>query len=176
MLHIYVFIYICVYTYWTYIYIYFQLPMGWHRILRLFLKTFNWVPGAPGFYPWDLQVLPCNNMVLIIKPWRISVCLVLNWKLSDIISRFCATLSPIGCIYKNNFNIYLYKCIWIHIYATYVHINKHVCTCIYVWTYICTYIYISSLVYLYAVKSVYKLLLGRNRVHIYIYIDIHECV
>jgi len=28
---------------------YSQLQIGWHRILRLFLKTFNLVPGIPGF-------------------------------------------------------------------------------------------------------------------------------
>jgi len=26
-----------------------QLKIKWHRILRLFLKTFNSVPGVPGF-------------------------------------------------------------------------------------------------------------------------------
>ena len=30
-----------------------QLHIGWHRILRLFLKTFSLVPGVPGF-SWDL--------------------------------------------------------------------------------------------------------------------------
>ena len=28
--------------------IYSQLQIGWHRIWRLFLKTFNLVPGLPG--------------------------------------------------------------------------------------------------------------------------------
>ena len=31
---------------------YSQLQIGWHSILRLFLKTFNLVPGVPGF-SWD---------------------------------------------------------------------------------------------------------------------------
>jgi len=31
---------------------YSQLQIGWHRFLRLFLKTFNLVPGVPGF-SWD---------------------------------------------------------------------------------------------------------------------------
>ena len=29
-----------------------QLQIGWHSILRLFLQTFNFVPGVPGF-SWD---------------------------------------------------------------------------------------------------------------------------
>ena len=33
------------------------LQTGWHRILRLILKTFNLVPGVPGF-SWDLSLLP----------------------------------------------------------------------------------------------------------------------
>jgi len=33
--------------------IYGQLQIGWHRIWRLFLKTFNLVPGVPKF-SWDL--------------------------------------------------------------------------------------------------------------------------
>jgi len=28
---------------------YSPLHIGWHRILRIFLKTFNLVPGVPGF-------------------------------------------------------------------------------------------------------------------------------
>jgi len=36
-------------------------------------------------------------MVLIIYSMRILVRLVLNWKILEIISRFCATLSAIGC-------------------------------------------------------------------------------
>ena len=37
----------------VYIYcIYSQLQIRWHSILRLFLKTFNLVPGVPGF-SWD---------------------------------------------------------------------------------------------------------------------------
>jgi len=31
---------------------YSQLQIGWHRIWRLFLKTFNLVPNVPGF-SWD---------------------------------------------------------------------------------------------------------------------------
>ena len=33
---------------------YSQLQIGWHSILRLFLKTFNLVPDVPGF-SWDLS-------------------------------------------------------------------------------------------------------------------------
>ena len=33
------------------------LQIGWHSILRLFLKTFNLVPGVPGF-SWDLWLVP----------------------------------------------------------------------------------------------------------------------
>jgi len=36
--------------------LYSHLQIGWHSILTLFLKTFNLVPGAPGF-SWDLSLL-----------------------------------------------------------------------------------------------------------------------
>ena len=36
---------------------YSRLQIGWNRILRLFLKTFNLVPRVPGF-SWDLSLLP----------------------------------------------------------------------------------------------------------------------
>jgi len=41
-----------IYTANCYIYIYSQLQIGWHRILRLLLKTFDLVPGVPRF-SWD---------------------------------------------------------------------------------------------------------------------------
>ena len=44
-------------------------------------------------------------MVLIIYPIRILVRLVLNWKFLEIFSRFCATLSAIGC---NSIFVYSY--------------------------------------------------------------------
>jgi len=31
-----------------------RVQIGWQKILRLFLKTFNLVPGEPGF-SWDLS-------------------------------------------------------------------------------------------------------------------------
>jgi len=34
--------------------------IGWHRILRLFLKLFN----IPDFCPWDLWIVSSNTMVL----------------------------------------------------------------------------------------------------------------
>jgi len=41
-----------------------QLQIGWHRILRIFLKSFNLVPGVPRF-SWDLSLVPCYHVVLI---------------------------------------------------------------------------------------------------------------
>ena len=35
---------------------YSQLQIGWHSTVRLFLKTFNLVPGVPGF-SWDLSFI-----------------------------------------------------------------------------------------------------------------------
>ena len=53
---------------------------------RLFLKTFKFVPGVPGFIIYYL--------VLIVNPMgRILVC----WQSCRKISRFCASLSAIGC-------------------------------------------------------------------------------
>ena len=57
-------------------YLYSQLQKGWHRILRPFLKTFNLVPGVPGF-PRELSLVPCYYVVLRGNPMgRILVC----WK------------------------------------------------------------------------------------------------
>jgi len=65
---------------------YSQLQIGCHRILRIFLKTFNWVPGVPRLIIYYL--------VLLVNPMgRILVC----WFVFQIISRFSATLSAIGC-------------------------------------------------------------------------------
>jgi len=50
------------------------------KLLRLFWIFFNLVPGVPGF-SWDLSLVPCNHIVLIVKSVRILVRLVLNWKI-----------------------------------------------------------------------------------------------
>ena len=42
----------CIYSY-----TYSRLQIGWHRILKGFLKTFNFVPDAPRF-SWDLSLIP----------------------------------------------------------------------------------------------------------------------
>ena len=52
---------LCMYvsTYWSIhmcMYLYSQLQIGWHSILRLFLKAFNLVPGVPGF-SWDSSLI-----------------------------------------------------------------------------------------------------------------------
>ena len=44
-----------------------RLQIGWHGILRLFLKPFNLVPGIPRFL-WDLSWVPCHYVVLILNP------------------------------------------------------------------------------------------------------------
>ena len=57
----------------------------------------------------------------MMNPNRIVVRLVLNWKVFEIISWFCATLSSIGCTC-----IYMYVCMYIHIYIyMYVHIYTY---------------------------------------------------
>ena len=78
-----------------YVYIcYIRLPTGWHRILRLLVNKIN----EPEFCLCDLRLVPPNSMVRMIHPMRILVRLVLNWKFLGIISRFCNTLSAIGCM------------------------------------------------------------------------------
>jgi len=69
-----------------------QLQIVWNRIWRLFLKTFNFVPGVPGLL-WDLSFY---HLVLIVNPTWPEFWFVEN--VLEIISRFCATLSAIGCI------------------------------------------------------------------------------
>jgi len=70
------FSYVCVWKYTAYLHLlrprYSQLQIGWHSISRLFLKTFNLVPGVPGF-----SMGPSYNLVLIVNPMgRILV----RWK------------------------------------------------------------------------------------------------
>ena len=51
---------------------YSQLQIGWHSILRLFLKTFNFVPGVPGFFGIH-NLLPGTNrypMGRILVCWK----------------------------------------------------------------------------------------------------------
>ena len=52
-----------------------QLQIGWHSILRLFLKTFNFVPGVPGFsldfiYYLVLIVNPMGSILVCWKRFR----------------------------------------------------------------------------------------------------------
>ena len=51
---------------------YSQLQIGWHRIWRLFLKTFNLVPGEPGFiiYYWVLIVNITGRILVCWKSFR----------------------------------------------------------------------------------------------------------
>jgi len=55
------------------------------------------------------------------NPMRILVRLVLNWKFVEIISRFCATLSAIGCACDY---IHMWKCrIYEYTCALYIHVT-----------------------------------------------------
>jgi len=56
---------------WKWHYTYRQLRIGWHRILRLILETFNLVPGAPWFITYYL-VLIVNPMGRILVRWNSS--------------------------------------------------------------------------------------------------------
>ena len=70
---------------------YSQLQIGWHRILRLFLKTFNLVPGVPGFI--------ISYLILIVNPMgRILV----RWKSFRNNLEILSTLSAIGCTLISN--------------------------------------------------------------------------
>jgi len=70
-----------------------QLQIGWHRILRLCLKLCQ----RTRIRPWDLRLVPGNDMALLINHMRNLVRLVPNWVFLEIISRFCASLPAIGC-------------------------------------------------------------------------------
>jgi len=50
-----------------FVWLYSRLQIGWHRILKLFLKTFNLVPGVAGF-PWDVSLVPWYSVVFIVNP------------------------------------------------------------------------------------------------------------
>jgi len=86
-----------------------QLQIGWHSILTLFLKTFNLVPGVPGF-SWDSSFITWYYSQI---PWA-EFRFVEN--VLKIISRFSATLSAIGCTYS-------YVC----------HDSRHMCAMTHSW-------------------------------------------
>jgi len=44
-----------------------QLQIGWHRCLRLFVKTFGLVTGVPRF-SWDLWLVPFYHLVPLVNP------------------------------------------------------------------------------------------------------------
>jgi len=44
-----------------------QIGLRLHRILRMFIKSFNWAPGVPRF-SWDLSLVPCYHVVQIANP------------------------------------------------------------------------------------------------------------
>jgi len=56
--------------------------------------------------PWDLRLVPGDNMVLMINPITFLVRLVLNLKVLEIISIFFATLSATGCIKIKEFAVF----------------------------------------------------------------------
>jgi len=61
----------------------------------------------------------------MINLMRILVRLVINWKILEIFSRFCVTLSAIGCMY-------IYHTDWREWGEC------HICECIYLWIYVCS--------------------------------------
>jgi len=75
---------------------YSRLQIGQQKILRLRLKTFNLVPGEPGF-SWDLSWVPYYYLVLIVNPMgRI----VVRWRSFRNNLKIFATLSATGCMNK----------------------------------------------------------------------------
>jgi len=97
--HIYI-IHINVYTY-IYLWMYSQLQMGWHSILRLFLKTFDLVPGVPKSF-FFLLLLGTNRNIM----GRILV----RWK-----------------SFRNNLEILCHPiCNWLHRYK-YIHVSRSTC-------------------------------------------------
>ena len=65
---------------------YYRLQIGWPKILRFFLQTFNLVPGEQGFSR-NLSLVPCYHLVLLVNPMgRI----LLRWKsLRNHLKIFC---------------------------------------------------------------------------------------
>jgi len=70
---------------------YSRMQIGWHRISRLFLRLFQRTKLLPmGF------TISTTWWMALMNPMRI---LVVNWFFLERISRFCAILSAIGCMY-----------------------------------------------------------------------------
>jgi len=148
------------------IHTYSRLQIGWQKILRLFLETFNLVPGVPGF-SWDLSWVPCYYLVLIVNPMgRI----VVRWIFVEMISRFFATLSAIGCTYACIhilIDMACGTCIYIVSKITYMH-GTYICSYAYIHIHTCTHTYTYAVWYMYT-HSILGYLYARN-MYICIYI------
>jgi len=64
------------------------------------------ISGVKEFCPWDLQLVPGNNMVLSLNPTRNVVRLVPKWKCWETVSKFCAIQSALA--------VYIYKYSYIY--------------------------------------------------------------
>jgi len=65
----------------------------------------------------------------MMNPMRILVHLVLNWKFLEIISRYCATLSAIGCMYHDMSSWHEFRP-WVREVNMYI-CNRNVCITMY---------------------------------------------
>ena len=122
--YIYLYIYIYIHIYIS-IHMYSRLQIGWHRILRIFLKTFNLVLGIPGFSSY-LSFAQHYYAVLIVKPMgRILV----RWKsLRNNLKIMCHPICN---------QLEMYIDIFISIYI-YIYIHVYVYICINIYTYVHT--------------------------------------
>jgi len=64
------------------------------------------ISGVQEFCPWDLQLVPGNNMVLSLNPTRTVVRRVPKWKCWEIVSKFCAIQSALA--------VYIYRYAYIY--------------------------------------------------------------
>ena len=145
------YIYMCIYIYaykWIYIciyiYIYIYIDINVYIYTYIYTYTFMYVNVQPIAYrvAKKIDIMSKNfqfstrrtrilmgfiistiyHLVLIVNPMgRILV----RWIFLQIISRFCSTLSAIGCMYKT--------CKYIYIYIKHIYINM----CKYIHLYIC---------------------------------------
>ena len=113
-------IYVYVYIH-RYIYIYSQLQIGWHRILRFFLQSFNLVPG----FTWKIPLVP------FVMWYQSQIRRAENWFVQKVLDTYIYIyIYMYICIYMN---IYIYVCMYTYKYTyIYVYMKMYV----YIHTYI----------------------------------------
>jgi len=110
-----------------------QLQIGWHSILRLFLKTFDWVPGVPGFSRDSsahgihllMRFIICYLLLIVNRMVRILVRWNFFWnnleiQCHPISNRLYHTGCMCACLYVQSaiawFSLYEFAVEWCSLY------------------------------------------------------------